>query len=65
MAGYIFDVWIQNEKLIPALMADLLSRLRQFLQYHQTVVDVYQTTVFADGDTKTEYNRQYRQQIRY
>lgn len=28
MAGYIFDIWIQNKKFIPALIADFLFRLR-------------------------------------
>ncbi|KAK5797304.1 hypothetical protein VI817_003595 [Penicillium citrinum] len=63
MAGYIFDAWTQNKKLIPALMADLLPRLRQLLQYHQTVIDAYQTAVFADGGTRVECDHQHRQQI--
>lgn len=65
MAGYVFDVWTQNEKLIPALMADLLSRLRQLLQHHQTVVDAYQTAVLVDRGTRVECDRQCRQQIRH
>jgi len=65
MAGYIFDGWTRNEKLIPALIADLLPRLRRLLQYHQTVIDTYQTAALADRDTMADCDRQRRQQIRH
>lgn len=65
MAGYVFEAWTRDEKLIPALMADLLPRLRQLLNNHRTVVDAYRTATLAAGGTIADCDRQRVQQIRH